>query len=532
MTLTGIEIPLQRESFPSELLLPTEMADIDRRVAAAPRPGASSMERAGEAVAQVAARLVGDPLPGRRVVVLCGPGNNGGDGFVAARLLAARGFDVRLGLLGSRDALKGDAAAAAAGWTGDVVPLDALALEDADLVIDALFGAGLARDLDGMARSAVERLNEWRNRTGRPVLAVDMPSGVDGATGQARGVAVAATACITFFRLKPGHVLLPGRLACGSLTLADIGIDPALLAEVKPQAFLNAPALWLANWPVPGIAGHKYLRGHAVVVSGPLAQTGAARMAARGALRAGAGLVTVVTPAEALAVHAAALTAIMTRVGEDADDLDDILSDGRKNAVVLGPGLGVGQRTRDLVLSALASTASGDDEEEPARSIVLDADALSSFAKEPETLFAAIAGSAHATVLTPHDGEFAKLFGATAEAGASKLERARKAAAASGATLVLKGADTVVAEPGGRASIAAGDAPWLATAGSGDVLSGMIGGLLAQAMPTFEAASAAVWMHAEAARRYGPGLIAEDIPEMLPKVFAALLAWDLPAAAS
>ncbi len=528
MTLTGIEIPLQRTDFPSELLLPVEMASVDRRAAA--QPGAALMDRAGEAVAQVAVRLLGDFQPGRRVAVFCGPGNNGGDGFVAARMLAARGCDVQLGLLGERDALKGDAATAAATWTGPVATLEAVELEGVDLVVDALFGAGLSRDLDGAALALVVRLNAWTKRTGGPVLAVDVPSGIDGASGRVRGVAVAATATVTFFRLKPGHILLPGRLACGALTLADIGIDPRLLAEVAPRAFLNAPALWVARWPVPAITGHKYLRGHAVVVSGPLAQTGAARLAARGALRAGAGLVTVLTPAAALAVHAGALTAVMTRVCDSADDLDDILTDGRKNAIVLGPGLGIGDDTRDLVLGALASTSAEPEEDEPPRGVVLDADALASFAKMPEVLFAAIAGSRHASVLTPHDGEFAKLFAAIAGEGLPKLERARQAAAASGAYVVLKGADTVVAAPDGRASIAASEAPWLATAGSGDVLSGMIASLLAQGMPPFEAASAAVWMHADAARRFGPGLISEDIPEMLPQVFAQLMG-DHPGAA-
>jgi hydroxyethylthiazole kinase-like uncharacterized protein yjeF len=353
-------------------------------------------------------------------------------------------------------------------------------------------------------------------------LAIDVPSGIDGASGLVRGVAVEASACVTFFRLKPGHFLLPGRLYCGALTLADIGIDPRLLATIKPQASLNVPALWAAALPVPRTAGHKYNRGHALVVSGPLAYTGAARLAARGALRAGAGLVTVATPADALAVHASALTAIMARVCDTPGDLEDILNDRRKNAVVLGPGLGVGQRTRDFVLAALAGIEIDGDEGEPRRAVVLDADALASFAREPQALFAAIKASLHAAVLTPHDGEFAKLFGTLIDPAASKLDRTRQAAALSGATVLLKGADTVVATPDGRASIAASDAPWLATAGSGDVLSGMIAGLLAQSMPVFEAASAAVWMHADAAQRFGPGLVSEDISEMLPKVFRQL----------
>ncbi|MGD0633283.1 MAG: NAD(P)H-hydrate dehydratase [Beijerinckiaceae bacterium] len=520
MTLTSPGIPLKRQGFPVELLLPAEMSEADRLSAQHGEKGSVLMERAGRAVAQAALRLLGEDRG--RVIILCGPGNNGGDGFVAARVLREYGLEAVIGLLGPREKLTGDAASASAHWTGAVEPLASLDFEEAGLVIDALFGAGLSRDIEGEAKDAILRLNEWSKRLSRPVLAIDVPSGIDGASGLVRGVAVEASACVTFFRLKPGHFLLPGRLYCGALTLADIGIDPRLLATIKPQASLNVPALWAAALPVPRTAGHKYNRGHALVVSGPLAYTGAARLAARGALRAGAGLVTVATPADALAVHASALTAIMARVCDTPGDLEDILNDRRKNAVVLGPGLGVGQRTRDFVLAALAGIEIDGDEGEPRRAVVLDADALASFAREPQALFAAIKASLHAAVLTPHDGEFAKLFGTLIDPAASKLDRTRQAAALSGATVLLKGADTVVATPDGRASIAASDAPWLATAGSGDVLSGMIAGLLAQSMPVFEAASAAVWMHADAAQRFGPGLVSEDISEMLPKVFRQL----------
>jgi hydroxyethylthiazole kinase-like uncharacterized protein yjeF len=291
--------------------------------------------------------------------------------------------------------------------------------------------------------------------------------------------------------------------------------------------------LWGARFPRPHIDGHKYKRGHALVLSGGLAHTGAARLAARGALRAGAGLVTVATPTEALAAHAAALTAIMTRVCDSADDLAALLSDKRKNVVIMGPGLGVGTSTRQLVLTALAQPDAPD---EP-RTIVLDADALTSFAGEAMKLADAIKAAGKAVVLTPHDGEFAQLF-ATKEGelsdhpqmeqltSPSKLDRARAGAALMGAVLLLKGADTVVADPDGRASVNHGAPPWLATAGSGDVLAGMIGGLLAQAMPAFEAASAGAWLHAAAARDFGPGLIAEDIPERLPPVLRHLLESD------
>jgi hydroxyethylthiazole kinase-like uncharacterized protein yjeF len=337
-----------------------------------------------------------------------------------------------------------------------------------------------------------------------------VPSGIDGSTGEVRGVAVCATTTVTFFRLKPGHLLLPGRTHCGEVSVADIGIPASVLAAIRPKTFVNEPSLWLAQFPWPKQESHKYARGHAVVVSGPLYSTGAARLGARGALRMGAGLVTVASPRDALAVNAAQLTAIMVREADDARGLKSLLADRRKNAVLIGPGVGAGERTKEMVLAAFGSEAA----------IVLDADALTCFAKDPSPLFKAVASRAAPVVLTPHDGEFARLFGDLASA--PKLERTREAAARSGAIIVLKGADTVVATPDGTASINATTSPWLATAGTGDVLAGMSLGLLAQGMPGFQAASAAVWLHGAAARVFGPGLIAEDLPEMLPKVLRDL----------
>ncbi|MFO1169288.1 MAG: NAD(P)H-hydrate dehydratase, partial [Rhodoblastus sp.] len=387
-------------------------------------------------------------------------------------------------------------------------------LDEADLVIDALFGAGLARDLDGEARMLVERVNAWRLARKGCVVAVDVPSGVDGTTGAIRGSAIEADATVTFFRLKPGHLLMPGRAQCGTINCAQIGIKAEVLRQISPQTFWNVPEFWRTSLPVPRIDAHKYARGHALVVSGGLSSTGAARLAARGALRAGAGLVTLASPGDALAVNAAALTAVMVRSSDGPAGLAAILADARKNAVVLGPGLGVGEATCALVETALASG-------EAKRACVLDADALTSFAGAPERLFAAIGKANGPVVLTPHAGEFARLFGC---GEGSKLERTREAAKTSGAIVLFKGPDTVVAAPDGRATIASNAPAWLATAGSGDVLAGMICGLLAQGAPALEAASAAVWMHGEAANVFGPGLIAEDIPESLPKVWRALLA--------
>ena len=515
------------ETVAADLLTPVEMAMADRLTIGAGIPGGVLMRHAGAAVAKTAMRLMpGLRSRGGRVAVFCGPGNNGGDGFVVAQHLQAEGYEVSLGLLCGVEDLRGDAAAAAQAWSGLILRFEDVALEAADLAIAAIFGAGLSRDVEGAAHAAIARLNAWTRRTRKPIVAVDIPSGIDGASGQVRGIAVEAAQTVTFFRLKPGHLLLPGRIYCGEITLVDIGISEAVLETIAPKTFINRPAIWANLLPQPRLEGHKYGRGHALVLSGPLVSTGAARLAARGALRAGAGLVTVATPQDALSVHAAALTAIMTRVCDGPEDLAELLNDPRKNAVVMGPGMGVGPATRAMVDAALAPVAAPT---QP-RSVVLDADALTSFAGDPLKLAGAIKQSGKSVVLTPHDGEFARLFAvkagvlrdhaqaAVALASDSKLERARAAAALLGAVIILKGADTVVAAPDGRATIACDAPPWLATAGSGDVLAGMVGGLLAQSMPAFEAACAGVWLHGAAAREFGPGLIAEDIPDSLPPV--------------
>ena len=488
-----------------ELLTTAEMAAADGLTIAAGTPGIDLMENAGRAVANAAARIAS----GRRIVVVAGPGNNGGDGFVAARILAGRGFAVRLLLAGDKTKLKGDAALAFKRWTGATAQASPSALADCDLIVDALFGAGLDRDVDGAARAMIEAMNA----SNVPILSVDLPSGVNGTTGTVMGTAVKAARTLTFFRRKPAHMLLPGRVHCGLVEIADIGIPARVLGQVRTNAFANRPELWGAAFPRPSPQGHKYTRGHAVVVSGGQSTTGAARLAARGALRAGAGLVTIASPREALAVNAAASLAVMVRPVDGASELAEFLTDKRHNAVVIGPGGGVGRETRAQVLSALASEAAA----------VLDADALTSFAGDPQVLVKALGRSA-ATTLTPHAGEFARLFKLINENPKllSKLEKARAAAAETGVIVVLKGSDTVVAAPDGRASIADNAPPFLATAGSGDVLAGMIAGLLAQGMPPFEAASAAVWLHGEAASAFGPGLISEDLPEALPGVLARL----------
>ncbi len=486
-----------------ELLTTKEMAEADRQTISAGVPGIDLMQAAGRAVAYRASAHVVD---GGSILVVCGPGNNGGDGFIAARELSAGGYDVSLALFGDKGDLGGDAAIAAATWPGKILSTENIEIEQADLVIDALFGAGLSRDIEGRAAALIDRLND----SGKPILSVDVPSGIDGNSGRIRGRAVRASCTVTFFRRKPGHLLMPGRSCCGTVHTAYIGIRPGVLDTIKPMSCSNDPALWRSQMPCPDPAGHKYDRGHAVVISGGMTNSGAARLAARAALRTGAGAVTVLSPASAILVNAAHLTAIMLTPFEGAEQLGDILSDARKNTVLIGPGAGVGEATRKNVLRILKSDAA----------TVLDADALTSFEDDPAVLFDAIAGNPERPVImTPHQGEFDRLF--TNEA-ASKLERARHAACLSRAIVILKGPDSVVAAPDGRAVINENAPPTLATAGSGDVMAGIAAGLLAQGMPPFEAACAAVWIHGEAANHLGPGLIAEDLTETLPSVLPNL----------
>ena len=472
-----------------------EMYAADAAAANAGTPGLTLMENAGRAVAQEIVRRWA-PRP---VAVLCGPGNNGGDGFVAAKLLADVGWSVRLGLMGTRERLKGDAAAVAAQWSHPVEPLDLALLDGEPLVVDALFGAGLARPLEGVALA----LAEASTARDLPCIAVDIPSGVHGDSGAALGGSFRATLTVTFGRRKYGHLLLPGRERAGNMVVADIGIPASAIDALALRVHENAPVLWRAQMPNPAAAAHKYSRGHALVVGGDGAHSGAARLAARAALRAGAGLVTVHAPEAALPVYASQLTAVMVA---STADLEAALADERRNALLIGPGCGVSPTTRTQALHALSA----------GKRCVLDADALTAFRDERAKLFAALTSD---SVLTPHEGEYQRLFAHEGD----KLSRAIAAAAECGAVVVLKGADSVIAAPDGRAAINANAPPTLATAGSGDVLAGFILGLLAQGMPAFEAAAAGVWLHGAAAAAFGPGLIAEDLTETLPAVLRPLI---------
>ncbi len=493
-----------------ELLTSEQMSKADRLTIDAGTTGFTLMERAGKAIAEQAMQLF---ELDSHILILCGPGNNGGDGLVTARLLQDQGIDVRVVLLGARGELKGDANLAAEKWTGPVVSFSLSELKSATGVIDALFGAGLTRDITGTAADMIRSVNE----ASLPVLAVDTPSGIDGSNGQVWGIAIKATRTISFFRAKPGHVLFPGREYCGPVEIADIGISAKVLDVIKPQACANDPALWRDCYPVPKLTDHKFKRGHAVVVSGGPDSTGAARLAALSALRTGAGLVTLASPPEALAINAAHLTSVMVKTFADTKDLIHLVEDQHKNCVVIGPGSGVNAQTCTSLLSLLDSN----------KALVIDADAITCFQEQPEQLFEAIRKRKAPTVLTPHDGEYQRLFNNSfpvdQPTDSSRLSRARTAAQMSGAVIILKGPDTVIADPAGRSVLNSNAPPSLATAGSGDVLAGIVGGLLAQNMPVFEAACAAVWLHGDAATDFGYGLISEDLPDLLPAALNKLI---------
>lgn len=484
-----------------ELLTVDQMYRADAETIRRGTPGLELMQNAGAGIAD----HIRNRWASRPVTVICGPGNNGGDGFVVARLLADEGWPVTVGLLGDRDRLTGDAASAAALWSGPVEPLRPDLLDGAELVVDALFGAGLTRPLEGVARAVVETIND-RNLT---CIAVDVPSGVSGDTGEVLGVAPRCHLTVTFFRRKPGHILMPGRAYVGDTEIVQIGIGAEILETLQVRTFANGPALWLSQYPWPAARDHKYGRGHALIAGGT-SMTGAARLAARAAYRAGSGLVTIASPPSAVSIYASDLAGLLISPVANDDEFAVLLEDVRKNAVLVGPGCGVSRTTRNMALAALRAD----------KAVVLDADALTVFEDDPAALFGELAG--RRTVLTPHDGEFARLF----DAAGDKLTRVRQAAAASGAVVLLKGPDTVIAAPDGRAVVNDNAPPTLATGGTGDVLAGLILGLLGQGMDPFDAACCGVWLHGEAANQFGPGLIASDLPETLPKVLTQLQRLD------
>ena len=474
------------------LLTPKEMADADAAAAASGIDSYGLMEQAGRAVAAAALRLYPQTC---RFVVLCGPGNNGGDGYVAARALAEAGARVEIFVLDVAFEPAGDAGIARRACPLPALPLSDLSLQEGDTIIDAVFGAGLARDVPTDLREVIAAVEA----SSLPVIAVDLPSGLCGRRGVPLCAAFRATQTVTFMARKPGHLLMPGRSLCGDVEVVDIGIPWRMVRNAGGTLRVNQPSMWRHLLPKPDSGSHKYRGGHLVVFSGGASHTGAARLSAEAGLASGAGLVTVASPPDAMGVNAGHLTAVMLREVENPDAIGEWLATGKLSAFVLGPGFGVGAKARDFVLALDGNP------------LVLDADGITSFRDCPDLLFDAYRGETR-LVLTPHEGEFARLFPEIDDAlDLSKVEKAVAAARRSNAVVVYKGADTVIAAPDGRAAVNESAPPWLATAGSGDVLAGMIGALLANGMPAFEAAAAGVYLHGEAALWAGEGMTAEAL---------------------
>lgn len=456
-------------------------------------PGIDLMEAAGAFLAQVVRRHFGDT---HRVLVVCGPGNNGGDGFVLARLLSEAKLSVDLFVPKGTGSIDGDAKIAFGRLPGKVAQIEDPDWSSYDLIIDALFGAGLTKDIEGELGDIILQINN----SPADVLAVDLPSGINGETGAICGNAVVSDVTATFFRYKPGHLLHPGKSHCGKTEVGQIGIQVTVLAEIGVNTFHNTPELWDLRLPKHQITQNKYSRGHTLVLSGPITKSGAARLMASAALRLGSGLVTLASASDVLPIHASRLDSVMFAEANDVGDFRHLLEDDRVNCICLGPGMPPDETTRRFVTEALGTD----------KNAVLDAGALSAFDNHQDMLIKQISSRKRDVVFTPHSGEFARLFPELTGLS-SKLEMARQAALATDAVVVLKGPDTVVANSNGQATIASNAPPWLATAGSGDVLTGMIAGLLAQGMQAFDAACAAVWIHGEAANTIGSGMVSSDL---------------------
>ncbi|MBI1215403.1 MAG: NAD(P)H-hydrate dehydratase [Alphaproteobacteria bacterium] len=476
-----------------EVLTAAQMKKADLETIAG---GVAAQELIGNAGSGMA-RVIQDNYPLSRTLVLCGPGNNGADGFIAAARLKAAGWPVRVACLVKTNALKGDAAASAKKWDGEVEALNSnLKVHDTELVVDAIFGTGFDRALDPEIVTLLDKIRARKI----PVVAADIPSGLNATTGQVAAGTLKADMTVAFCRKKIAHVLLPGRQVCGRLQLTAVGIPDEVVAAQGSTVFENHPALWLRDFPLPKAESHKFSRGHALVYGGDI-RTGAACLAAAAAQRAGAGMVSILSRPAGLDVYRSYRASIMTESFEDIEEFRAALRDERRTALLIGPGAGLEDSLKETVEAALSFN----------KFTVLDADVFTAFKDDAKSLFAKL--SPDRNVLTPHEGEFTRIFG---EMSGNKLERAQKAAKTANAVVLLKGADTVIAAPDGTAVVNTNAPATLATAGSGDVLAGIITGLAAQGMPVFMATCAAAWLHAEAARNFGLGLVAEDLVNQLP----------------
>ncbi len=483
------------------LLTPEQMDVADKLSVKANVSSLMLMENAGRAVAEIVADSVKDAsqLLGP-IVIIAGPGNNGGDGFVAARYLETWGYPVQLYNISDSTELSGDAKVMADRWQGEMLPATPECIKGASVIIDAMFGTGIARPLGGLAAQMVDASNR---ATSALKVAIDLPSGLCGATGQIDGACFQADLTVTFFALKPGHLLIPGRYYCGGLDhihLVDIGIAEDVLSDIMPKTAINTPELWQGYYSQPSPVGHKYDRGHVLVLGGKEPTLGASRLTALSALRSGAGLVTLAAHSDSYNIQATALTDVMVKRFDSGFGFLGIVEDPRMKVIAIGPGAGIGEKTAETVLGVLSK----------GRVCVVDADAISSFGGRVDLL----KGHKGTLIMTPHEGEFARILPDLAK-DMSRIEGAKAAAELLNAVVVLKGPDTIIASPHGHAVINVNAPAWLSVAGTGDVLSGIIASMVAQGMPPFEAACAGVWFHSSAATDAGKGLIASDLIESL-----------------
>jgi len=482
------------------------MEQLDRDTISCGTLGIQLMEQAGSsAVEQICHHY--SPIP---TLVLCGPGNNGGDGFVIARLLAQQGFNVQVAQALPKGHYQNDAAIMEQKYIGEAIALEECCkvIDDQQyqLVIDALFGTGLNRPIEGIYHTVLQKVSTLK----APIVAIDIPSGINGNTGQVQGIAAPAMLTVTFAFKKLGHTLIPGRDYCGKIIVTDIGHPPNLLQDIRSDYIENHPELWQKYLPSPSNQSHKYNRGYTLIYGGPIACTGASRMASYAALRAGAGICSIACTPAALPIYAASVTAIMTKSYSSDAELNKMLDSNKLNALLIGPGAGVNDTTRRHTLMMLNTQLP----------CVLDADALTCFSDNPQILFNAIKQRNAATILTPHSGEFDRIFGITTPE--KRIESVMKAAMNSGAIIILKGADSIIGTPDGNVTINTHASFHLATAGAGDVLAGIIAGLLATNMPPYKAVQAAIWIHGECGIRCGKGLIAEDLIDVLPNILHSL----------
>lgn len=488
----------------NEVLSIAQARMADRLTIEAGTSSFSLLSTAGLRVFEYTQSLIDDNA---RILVACGTGNNGGDGLITAQLLIENGYNVDVALMSEAKSLKGDAHQALQQLSCPLLSLIDTRPDHYTLIIDAVLGVGLDRCVSDSLAVWIRAVNE----SSVPVISIDIPTGIHGETGAVLGVAIRADHTVTFYRKKIGHLLYPGRAHAGHLSVASIGISDALVDELTPTVYENLPSLWKSHLPVLSWSSHKYERGYTVVLVGTA--TGAARLTAYAALRAGAGVVTLASPSHLSNIVASHVTCEMIKHINNADELQIYLKDSRITSVVLGPGMGISEQTRQMVSAALTSN----------KNVLLDADAISSFENLEIELFTLIAKCTQSVVLTPHKGEFQRLFKSlNLASSSSKVDVTREAARQSGAVVVYKGADTVIAAPSGRCAINTNSPVGLATAGSGDVLVGTIAGWISQNVGDFEAACMGCWLHGEAATEFGPGLIASDIANEYPKILKKL----------